>query len=151
MAWRPTQKTPDNCQIARNTLTTAAPVPTHAQQHQRRTSTSAVLAPLRQHQTRWADADAARMLLRRACAYLVVAFSISLLPLVPVLDPNAGYLGHGPHSAFLTLRPVFSRRAFSRSFRRNASSSNRPTPAAVAAILPADPLSSRPASRRPKA
>lgn len=75
--------------------------------------------------------------------------SSPLPSVVPVWDPNTGYLSHGPHSIFLTLRPVFSRRAFSRSFRRNASSSSRPTPAGVAAILPAL-LVSRPASRRPE-
>ena len=65
-------------------------------------------------------------------------FPAAPCPLVAMAGPNVGYLSHGPHRAFLTLRPVFSRRAFSRSFRRNASSSNRPTPAAVAAILPRD-------------
>lgn len=76
----------------------------------------------------------ARMRLLGSCLFLVVPSSLL------VVDPNAGHPSHGFHSALLTLRPVFSRRAFSRSFRRNASSSNRPTAAAGAAILPANPL-----------
>lgn len=94
-----------------------------------------------------ADFSVVLLRMRHSPAHAHFRCSGSLVVLHLPTDPK--HWPPYPHlSMFLTLRPVFSRRAFSRSFRRSASSSRRPTPAGAAAIFSEAPLLFAPASRR---